>query len=300
MTHVARGPAATQTEIQFTLDLVPHDIVVISSHAGDAPGERITYDFSDDDGRKRTLVVDRAIGIGHDTSNDMFRVTEYHRFHSLDGVDWRNKEILASLPVGTAITSWSAMSDSERNDHIISQQTIPRVTGSMAIKLFDGIWLFASHGFPPESAPIFINNSCWSWHELSLRTTFAGARAYVGTLFPVTDAEAQEVSQALFGRYIGQELTRALWSAQREIYGTSTRRPYVMVGLPFIAIRPNTKDAVSYLIKSYLEGIEQWRDKADSSPHEDVRKNAKRFWRFLEEDLEDFRNNLRLRRKSRR
>lgn len=300
LTHIVRGPAATQTKIQYILDLVPHDIVVISSHAGDAPGERITYEYSDDDDRKRTLVVDQALGIGHDLSDDMFRVIEYHRFRSLDGVDWRDKEKLASLPVGTAVTSWSAMSNSERNHHIVSKQTIPRVTGSMAIKLFDGIWLFVSHGFPPESAPIFINNSCWSWHELSLRTTFAGARAYIGTLFPITDAEAQEVGQALFGRYIGQELTRALWSAQRKIYGTSARRPYVMVGLPFIAIRPNTKDVVSYLIKSYLKGIEQWRDKADSSPNKDVRKNAERFWRFLEGDLENFRNNLRLGRKPHR
>ncbi len=70
-----------------------------------------------------------------------------------------------------------------------------------------------------------------------------------------------------------------------------------MVGLPFISIRPNTQDAVSYLIRTYLNGIDQWKNKADGSPHEDVRKNAERYWRFLEEDLEGFRNNLRLGRK---
>jgi len=301
LTRVVRGPAATQTRIQFMLDLLPHDIIVLSSHAGDAPGARLTYEYLDADGRQRTLVVDRALGIGYDAFDDMFRVMEYHRFHSLDGVDWRDKTGKAALPVGSAITTWSAMGGPvDRKDYIIDEQPIPRVIGSMAMRLHDGIWLFASHGFAPESAPLFVNNSCWSWHELSLRTTFAGARGYVGSLFPITDAEAQEVGQALFGRYIGQELPRALWLAQRDIYGTSARRPYVMVGLPFIAIRHNTTDAVSFMNKAYLDGIAHWTERASGSPHEEVRGNARRFSSFLSEDLQAFRQNLQLGRRPRR
>jgi hypothetical protein len=290
---VVRGPAATQTRVQFLLDLLPHDIIVLSSHAGDAPGERITYEYPDADGRWRRLVVDRALGIGHDAFDDKFMVMAYHRFHSLDGVDWRDQAGKAALPVGTAITTWSAMGGPmDRNDYIVEQQPIPRVIGSMAMQLHDGIWLFASHGFAPESAPLFINNSCWSWHELSQRTTFAGARGYVGSLFPITDVEAKEVGLALFSRHIGQELPRALWSTQRGIYGSSARRPYVMVGLPFIAIRPNTTDAVSYTNKAYLDGIAHWTERASGSPHEEIRRNARRFSSFLCEDLLTFRKNL--------
>jgi hypothetical protein len=180
----------------------------------------------------------------------------------------------------------------DRKEHIIKHEAIPRVIGSMAIRLHDGIWLFASHGFAPEAAPLIINNSCWSWHELSERTTFAGARGYVGTLFPITDAEAQEIGEALFGKYIGQELPKALWSAQRDIYGTSARCPYVMVGLPFVAIRPNTTDAVSFMNKAYVDGIAHWSDLAKHSPHEEIRQNAQRFSSFLIEELQAFRKNL--------
>jgi hypothetical protein len=230
----------------------------------------------------------------------MFVVMHYHRFHSLDGVDWRDKAGLDALHVGTAITTWSAMGGAiDRKDYIVEQHPIPRVIGSMAMQLHDGIWLFASHGFAPESAPLFVNNSCWSWHELSQRTTFAGARGYVGCLFPITDAEAQEVGQALFGRYIGQELSRALWLAHRDIYGSSERRPYVMVGLPFIAIRPNTTDSVSYMNRAYLDGIAHWTERASGSPHEEVRRNARRFTSFLFEDLQAFRQNLQLGRRPR-
>lgn len=295
LTRVVRGPAATQTRVQFLLDLLPHDVIVLSTHAGDAPGERITYEYPDADGRQRKLVVDRAVGIGYDASEDKFMVMEYHRFHSLDGVDWRDKEGKAALPVGTAINTWSAMGGPiDRKDHIVAQQRIPRVIGSMAMRLHDGIWLYASHGFAPESAPLFVNNSCWSWHELSQRTTFAGARGYLGSLFPITDAEAQEIGRALFDQYIGQDLPRALWLAQRDIYGSSARRPYVMVGLPFIAIRPNIKDAVSHMNRAYVAGIAHWTERASSSPHEEVRRNAQRFSSFLIEDLQEFRNKLQL------
>ncbi|WP_153130493.1 hypothetical protein [Dechloromonas hortensis] len=296
LTRVVRGPAATQTRVQFLLDLLPHDVIVISSHAGDAPGERVTYEYPDAEGRQRQLVVDRALGIGHDAFDDKFMVVEYHRFHSLDGVDWRDKAGKSALPVGSAITTWSAMEGPiDRKDYITAQQSIPRVNGSMAIKLHDGIWLYAAHGFAPGAAPLFVNNSCWSWHELSIRTTFAGARGYLGSLFPITDVEAQEVGGALFGKYIGVELHRALWLAQRDIYGSSERRPYVLVGLPFIAIRPCNCDAVSFMNQSYLNGIVHWEERKRNSPHEDVRKNARRFSSFLAEDLQEFRRNLRLR-----
>jgi hypothetical protein len=293
LTRVTEGPAATSTRVQFLFDLLPFDVVVLSSHAGDAPGERVTYEYPDADGRQRRLTVDRAVGIGYDRVDDKFQVVQYLRFHALDGVDWRDRAGKAALPVGSAMTTWGAAGGvADRDQYIVKREPIPRVIGSMAIQLHDGPWLFASHGFAPEAAPLIFNNSCWSWHELSLRTTFAGARGYVGSLLPITDAEAQEMGQALFGRYLGMDMAAALWLAQRHVYGSSTRRPYVMVGLPFVSVRPNTHNSVSFVSKSYLDAIEHWSDRARVSPHEEVRINAKRFVSFLIEDLEAFRTNL--------
>ncbi len=293
LTHVARGPAANSTRVQLLLDLLPHDIIVLSTHAGDAPGERITYEYVDADGRQRRLTVDRAVGIGYEPSEDKFRVTEYHQFHSLDGVDWRDKVGKAALPVGSAISSWSAIGGPmDRNNYIVKREPIPRVIGSMGMKLHDGVWLFTSHGFAPETAPLVVNNSCWSWHELSERMTFAGARAYVGCLFPITDLEAQDIGEALFSKYIGRDLPQALWSAQRDLYEDSLRRPYVVVGLPFVAIYRNNIDAVSFMTKAYAEGIAHWSDRAIHSPHEEIRQNAKHFAGFLVEDLQAFRQNI--------
>ncbi|GAB3431476.1 hypothetical protein GCM10027320_12570 [Massilia solisilvae] len=244
--------------------------------------------------------VDRAMGIGAIPFNDKFMVTQFNRFHSLDGVDWRDKSGLAALPIGSAISTKSSIAGAtERHEHIVSEETIPRVIGSMAIQLHDGIWLYAPQGFSPEAAPVIINNSSWSWHELSKRATFAGARAYVGSLFPVTDTEAQEVGQALFDRHIAQQLPKALWAAQRDIYAPSARRPYVMIGLPFVAIPRNTADSLSFLRRAYIDAIEHWSAKAKLSPHEEIWSNADRFSRFLMEDMMEFQRKLTPRRPGR-
>lgn len=296
LTRVATGPAASSLRVQFMLDLVPFDVIVLSSHAGDAPGERVTYEYPDAEGRQRRLTVDRAMGFSYDRVEDMVQVMQYHRFHELDGVDWRDRAAKEALPVGTAMTTWGTPGGAvDREDWIVERQPLPRVQGSMAIMLHDGPWLFASHGFPAESVPLVMNNSCWSWHELSQRMTFAGARGYIGCLFPITDAEAQDIGAAVFGRYIGQDLAVALAEAQEDVYGSSARRPYVLVGLPFVSVRPNTERSVSFMNKSYLDAIQHWSDRARTSPHEDVRRNAKRFGAFLIEDLQAWRSGLRVR-----
>ncbi|MEG3790613.1 hypothetical protein V1318_10845 [Lysobacter sp. CCNWLW3] len=292
LTRTLRGASATKSRVQFLLDLLPHDIIVLSSHAGDAPGDRITYRYPDTEGNTRTLVVDRVVSVGSEPIADKLRVMSYIRFHSLDGVDWRDRAGKAALPVGSAINSWSEIVGADRNDYVVAEEPITRVTGSMAMLLHDGIWLFASHGFASDSSPLFINNSCWSWHEISLRAMFAGARGYLGTLFPITDAEAQEVTSTLFGRYIDRNIVLGLWLAQRDVYAPSMRRPYVLVGLPFVAVRPNTTDPLTHLLKTYHEAISHWKDLSISSPHEDVRQNARLSSRFLDDDLQAFLRSL--------
>lgn len=295
LTRVVKGPAATVHRVQTLVDALPHDIIVVSTHAGDAPGQRVTYQYDDSDGKQRRLTVDRAMGLGYDPAENKFLLQQYHRFHSLDGVDWTDRAAKAALPVGSAIHSWLALGDAiDRGEHVVHSAAIPRVIGSMAMQLHDSIWIVMVQGFSPGAAPLILNNACSSWHELSQRLTFTGARGYIGTLFPITDAEAQEIGKALFDIHIGIELPKAIWLAQRNLYGEQGRRPYVMVGLPFISIRPNTVDAVSFLIRAYEEGIAEWAHKAANSGYKDVQENAARHAAFLRDDLRAFRKNLRL------
>lgn len=288
-----RGPEATPMKVQFLLDLVPYDVIVISSHSGDAQGHRLTYEFPDFEGKLRRLVADRALSFSYDRGEDLFRVMEYYRFHSLDGVSWRDKEGKAALPVGSAMLAWRELGGLKgRNDYLVASQAIGRVPGSMGIQMHGDIMLFASHALAQGSAPFFFNNSCWSWHELSMRVTFAGARGYVGSLYPVLDPEAQEVARALFASMPDVDLPVALWRAQQDVYGSDLRRPYVMVGLPYLSLPRNEADSFAFLLDAYRKGRVAWATKAQESPHEEVRRNAARYEQFLRDDEVLFHNQL--------
>ena len=51
---------------------------------------------------------------------------------------------------------------------------------------------------------------------------------YIGTLFPVLSSEAAEVATKILDDYWGKPLAVALWSAQRDVYRSDLRRPYVV------------------------------------------------------------------------
>lgn len=289
LVRVQAGVLATVHQIQTLIDTLPFDIVVISTHAGDAPGERATYEYVDSEGISRRLVVDHAMSIGYDHSTNKYQVGNYFRFHELDGVAWADTKAKARLYVGSAIESWLKLGDLiERNSYKVASESIPRVAGSMALQMHDHIWIPMFHGLPPSAAPFILNNACSSWHELSQRFMFAGARAYIGTLFPVTEAEAQEIGRRIFQDQIGVFLPKALWETQNAVYGDHGRRPYVMVGLPFSVVRPNIVNSASYMAQQYKSAIEEYETKSMASPFSEIRERSVRYCDFLRNDFDKF------------
>jgi hypothetical protein len=75
------------------------------------------------------------------------------------------------------------------------------------------------------------DEACLSWHRLAANMMYAGARAYVGTLFPVLPLEASEVVKKVLDEYWGKPLAIAAWAAQRDVYGSDLRRPCVVAGV---------------------------------------------------------------------
>lgn len=285
LTRVLPHRSATISRVQHMMDFLPQDVIVISSHAGDAPGSRVTYQYEDDDGRQRTLIVDQAQSISYDRVEEKFPVTEFTKFVSLDGVSWDDDVAKSALPVGTAITTWSRLDMLDRAKHVVAEEAISRVASSMAMMLHDGPWLFISHGFHPAGAPLVLSNCCWSWHEIGLRMMFAGARGYVGALYPVTEIEAQEVGRAIFAGKSGEPTFRALWRAQREVYGNSPRRPYAVLGLPSVYVPVNSVNSPAYLHEVYQKEIAHWSAAVERHAGEELKGNARRIANFLTEDF---------------
>src|SRR5690606_3848043 len=104
-----------------------------------------------------------------------------------------------------------------------------------------------------NGTPIVINNACWSWHDLAERFIMAGARAYIGTLYPVNDLEAESVAVKLLDKHWGKCLPHALWSAQNDTYGGGgNRRPYIATGVYPQRLRVTRENAPLRIVKQLI------------------------------------------------
>jgi hypothetical protein len=187
----------------------------------------------------------------------MLAVRQFFGFVSLDGVDWSDAVAKQSLYVGTAISDYMART-SRHGLQPVKKDTVPRVFGSQVLKMHDGNLILLPKPLADEGTPIVINNACVSWHRLAKSFTFSNARAYIGTLFPISPLEAQEVIIKLVEKHFAKPLPAALWSAQRNVYGTSHRRPYVATGVYTQWLRAKRQDVVAHLVSRLSRTLASW------------------------------------------
>jgi hypothetical protein len=256
------GRGANVRAVSEMVDLFPYDLLLFATHCGDASGFRWTYEYRDSEGIDRELVVDVAIGVGHTDDEDILRVMQYNRFHSLDGVDWNDPVAKADLYVGSAIRDWSERV-LDKDFEPVHREPLDRVLGSAVLAMADNNYLPMPRALACEGSPIIFNNACVSWHELASRFMFADARAYIGTLYPVSDIEAEAVAVALLGKHFGKMLPHALWSAQNGVYGEgSDRRPYVVSGVYPQRLRSTREDVPRRIVSKLWNGLRYWKKRA--------------------------------------
>jgi hypothetical protein len=282
------GSAANVRDVTTMMELLPYDLMIIATHCGDVDGFRWTYEFRDSEGIDRTLVVDIAIGIGRTNDANMLSVTQFIRFISLDGVDWHDSKKKKTLYVGKAILDYLEMTRSATAPmKPVKKETVPRVVGSSALKMHDHNLIVLPRALADERTPIIINNACASWRMLASNFFVGGARAYVGTLFPITTSEAQEVIIRLLDKHADKPLPAALWSTQREVYGADLRRPYVATGVYPQRLRIKRQDVIGRMVSRLSGALSGWKktlagiDPNDSKKVKTVRENIAYYEREL-------------------
>jgi hypothetical protein len=143
-----------------------------------------------------------------------------------------------------------------------------------------------------EGTPIVLNNACVSWHRLASNFIYGNARAYMGTLCPVTEIEAHEIADKLLHRHFGKPLAVALWHAQNELFGDAIRRPYVIVGAHFQELRTTRVDAPAYIVERLRRSLQSWlRKTAGPLQLSDAQvRTIKDYQRFLAAEIKHFRS----------
>jgi hypothetical protein len=230
--RVYQDRAANVRHVSEMLEHFPYDLLIIATHCGDSSGYRWTHQFKDSEGLDRTVVADVAVGFARTDNPEILKVGHFFRFVSVDGVDWTDREAKSRMYVGNVMHDFNRLlDDGPSKFKPVKREDVGRVVGSSALMMADSNLIFAHHSIANMGTPIIINNACLSWHRLAHDMMFAGARGYIGTLFPVLSSEAAEVATKLLDEHWGKPLAIALWSAQRDVYGSKLRRPYIVVGV---------------------------------------------------------------------
>jgi hypothetical protein len=257
--RVYADSGANVRHVSDMLQYFPFDLLIIATHCGDSGGHRWTYRYKDSEDINRELVVDIAIGISRTDDPELLRVGQFIRFISLDGVDWSDPIAKEELYVGSAILDFTRLTmQGPKELEPVRKDTVPRVVGSAAMKMWDHNLLFAFPTIADVGTPIVINNACLSWHRLAGDMTFAGARAYVGTLFEVLPFEAEAVVLKILDKHWGKPLPVAVWAAQRDVYQGDTRRPYVASGVFPQRLRVTTLDYPRWIYERVARGLMTW------------------------------------------
>lgn len=279
------GPGANVRDVKRMVELFPYDLLVIATHCGDASGWRWTYEFKDSSGKIRRLEVDTAIGIAlPNQGDDKLQVTQLFNFTSLDGVSWHDPERDSKVTVGSAILDFTNQMDELTP---VLKVPIDRVHRAAVLQMHDNNYLPIPHSIAGHGCPVILNNACASWHRLSETFILGGARAYLGTLYPVTVYDAEPVTIKLFGKQFGKPLPVALWAAQREAYGASSpRRPYVMAGIFPQRLRTVHRDVPTETTKALLRNAKHHRKQLDDNVNlgEPAKKELRESIAYLERE----------------
>jgi hypothetical protein len=258
--RVYQDRSANVRHVSEMIEHFPYDLLVFATHCGDSSGYRQTHEFTDSEGLQRSIVVDLAVGFQRTDDPGMLKVGHFYRFVSLDGVDWTDRTAKSKLHVGNAIHDFNRLMDGGPSKFKpVKRETIDRVVGSSAMMMSNSNLIFAQHSIADMGTPIVINNACVSWHRLAGDMTFAGARAYIGTLFPVTPIEASEVVTRILDAHWGKPLAAALWAAQRDVYESSQRRPYVVSGVYPQRLRIELLDYPERIRKRLDRSLASWK-----------------------------------------
>lgn len=253
-----RGASATVQHVSAMIEYFPYDLLMIATHCGDASGYRWTYEFVDSEGIQRTLVTDIALGIGRTNDKDLLDVIQFTNFVSLDGVDWHDPQKSEKLYVGNAILDWVERTRDGGDLEPVKKEYVKRVTWSSALKMHDNNYIAVPRATANGRTPIIINNACGSWHRLAKDFMFSDARAYVGTLFPISTSEVEAVVQRLIEREFQKPLATALWASQRHVYSGTSRRPYVLTGVFTQWLRTSVRDVPSDIYARLKTAHREW------------------------------------------
>jgi hypothetical protein len=245
--------SATAFKVMNSLDYLPYDLCIISTHCGEVGGADQTFQFKASDGKCHSIRVWAVHTFApHYDNNEMVTVQTLYIQKEADGV------CRDDIEGWQKIKGWEIFEEFMKLDlmdtKVINRGEIRKVQFSQTLQLYGQNYMPSFHGFNSRLPPVFINNSCFSAYEMADNFMFAGARGYVRTVNSVQTWVAEEVINIFLKLDNSLPVTTRLWLTQKDIYSKNKYFQYVFYGLPFSRLKCGDY-SMKAIIKNYYKKL---------------------------------------------
>ena len=240
------GANAQPYRFMHLIERYPFDFIMISSHAGELSGKRITSKVTSSKGIINDVVYDLYACFALQPGEDKVTVTELIIPISIDGILWTDKKQLKDNDRARHFNFEEFRKDLnyDKKEKIIKTEDRKGRKFSNALQLYKGSWIPALHVVGDIRYPIIFNNACSSWIEMANRFLFAGASVYIGTTKDINTTIASDCGIKFIEFALKQKsMLFSLFRAQKTFVRELGYSPYLYWGHPDISLRPTYLDA---------------------------------------------------------
>lgn len=267
------GKKATSFRFMHLIERYPFDFAMISSHAGEIDGRRITEEFISSKGIKFKIVYDLYASFAPVPGEDEIIVYEMTVPISINDIPWSDKK---RLKEDESVGYFDIREFFERDKDQrppIKTEDCRGVKFTNALKLYKLTWIPALHVVGEGRYPIIFNNACSSWIEMAGTFVFAGASVYIGTTKDINTTIASSCGAKFVALASKRNsMLHSLFYIQNKFIAQLGYSPYMYWGHPDVELRPNLSNKNMIRKARVAASIREWNYKISKCKEEDKKK----------------------------
>lgn len=267
---------ATSYRFMHLIERYPYDFAMISSHAGEVDGRRVTEEFISSKGIKYTVIYDLYASLAPVPGDDRVIVQEMTVPISINNIPWSNKKKIRENKDLSAFDLHEFNCRDRRKRKLERIERRKGIRFSNALQLHDLPWIPALHTLAETRFPIVFNNACSSWIQMANKFVFAGALVYIGTTKDISTSLASSCGS----RFVELATKRrsmlyALFRAQEQYTEQLGYSPYLYFGHSDASMQPTFSDNKRIRDARIESTIDHWRRELLTCKDEEEKRKIK-------------------------
>ncbi len=277
------GSRATVYRFMQLIERYPYDFALISSHAGEVDGKRVTVEFTSSKGVKYTVVYDLYASFARVSESDEVVVQETTVPVTVNGVPWFQRKSEGDEELKDF--DLREFCESKATNTLLRTEARKGMKFSNAIQLHNKLsWIPALHATGEMRYPIILNNACSSCAQMAGRFVFAGASVYIGTTKDIA-ASIASTCGLQFVRLATERdsIVHALFEAQKRFAEELGYSPYLYWGYPHSSLRPTCLNNKRIRELRLRKSLDMWQKKLSACNDGDMARKIRALMDCLEE-----------------